>query len=679
MRVIAFVLWGSGLVHAAINLDGSWAVAPVTEDDPSPISDPSTYYPALHDCPLPCVDYSNIHSWIPYFSVDRLRRCEDPMLLKFSVTQSLNDSSSTVLIRSCTLGHQQNDTSARTTHISVENPKKSKNLFQPTLQYAPACAAAGTEVSAKVELAASTEGWEDADGAVSLLRGMGRFFDAEDNCDENFLFGYHQKTVVGIYVGAHIGKPTITSSLAALGDHLGTQGTLSNRTVAQLCSDDREPERVFGIFVDTTGDLAAAQETAWEWSHGSCVTDPELRPAGDLPGVKILEISSVTKTFGRHSTLSGNSTSTRNSTSVFTGLNKRDTCSYIQVESGDGCWSVSQRCGISTADLEDYNPKEDFCDTLQPGDYVCCSAGDPYEEPKPDPPKENPDGTCASHLIQEGNTCDVLATQYGVTVQDLEDWNEGKTWGWTDCKGAMLGYKMCVSSGNPPLPAPQAGSQCGPLVPGTELPTDPDVSIAELNPCPLKSCCSNWGYCGVFPGHCTINAPEGGGPGSKLPDAESTCISNCGTEIKQNSGPPDSFQRIGYYEAYNLNRECLWMKAKNANPDGAYTHLHWGFLGIDPETWKPILMDGKDEWADFKALAGVRRIISFGGWAYSTEAATYNIIRQAIIDNAESFATNLAQFVEDEGIDGVDIDWEYPGVSPPSPLSLATIVLTTNV
>jgi GH18 family chitinase len=27
-----------------------------------------------------------------------------------------------------------------------------------------------------------------------------------------------------------------------------------------------------------------------------------------------------------------------------------------------------------------------------------------------------------------------------------------------------------------------------------------------------------------------------------------------------------------------------------------------------------------------------------------------------------TFATNVAKFVKDEGIDGVDFDWEYPGV-----------------
>tara|TARA_R110002003_G_scaffold325_2_gene18774 strand:- start:5750 stop:6331 length:582 start_codon:yes stop_codon:yes gene_type:complete len=148
-----------------------------------------------------------------------------------------------------------------------------------------------------------------------------------------------------------------------------------------------------------------------------------------------------------------------------------------------------------------------------------------------------------------------------------------------------------------------------------------------------------------------------------LPGFRTTCVSNCGNEIKQNSGPPAAFQRIGYYESWNLGRECLWLKAKNANTDGSYTHIHWGFIEIDSTTFKPVIVDKYQQWADFKKLKDVKKIISFGGWAYSTEAATYNIIRSAIINNRDTFATNIAQFLNDEGLDGVDIDWEYPGVS----------------
>ena len=90
---------------------------------------------------------------------------------------------------------------------------------------------------------------------------------------------------------------------------------------------------------------------------------------------------------------------------------------------------------------------------------------------------------------------------------------------------------------------------------------------------------------------------------------------------------------------------------------------YWQFtLSIDPNTWKPIITDPHEQWDNFKKL-DLKRIVSFGGWAYSTEPATYNIIRRAIINNSDTFARNLAQFAKDKDIDGIDINWEYPGVS----------------
>ena len=120
----------------------------------------------------------------------------------------------------------------------------------------------------------------------------------------------------------------------------------------------------------------------------------------------------------------------------------------------------------------------------------------------------------------------------------------------------MAGYNMCLSTGRPPLPPPQQGTQCGPMVPGTTW-TDTSIPMAELNPCPLKACCSNWGYYGPFPAYYAIHAPPDSAPGTKLPGFDSTCISSYGTDIKQNSGPPAAFSRIGYYESWNMARPCL--------------------------------------------------------------------------------------------------------------------------
>lgn len=59
------------LGHAAINLDGSPAVAPAGPDDPSPLGDITEYVPDRYDCPPPCGhgDLNDVNTWIRYHSV----------------------------------------------------------------------------------------------------------------------------------------------------------------------------------------------------------------------------------------------------------------------------------------------------------------------------------------------------------------------------------------------------------------------------------------------------------------------------------------------------------------------------------------------------------------------------------------------------------------------------------
>lgn len=700
----------AALGQAAININGEHAVEPAlaSDEDPAPIADITTYHPDQHDCPLPCTDLANTHSWITYHTVQRLNRCPEPMLLQLGagIAQLVDDPKSNILIRACTLvqGSSSSSNSKRNigAHVGpvstsvpasveelepVENPKKSEDLILSSLAVAPACVVNGTEANGTTPRVSHDGG--DGNGGNSkriagLLQGLGAFFATPDNCDENILFAYHNRTVAGVYIGDGLGKPTIASALDVLVKRFDSPSSAAPaRTVVQLCGGSgngrnsrRSAERSFGIAIESAGDrtLASVQRSVLAWSKGTCAVDLKAASEEALVGTRVFEIAGAPAfepAAGNRTTGGTNSTRPHSLASRMLQFsrnqkshNKRATCRYIQAVSGDGCASLAERCGITGTDFMKFNTKTDLCSTLQPGDYVCCSAGDPFTEPKPDPPKPGSDGICATHLIKDGDSCDKLAKQFGVTVDDIEKWNKGKTWAWTECKDMLIGYNMCLSDGLAPMPPAQQGTECGPLVPGTERPSGSNASIADLNPCPLKACCSNWGYCGVFPAHCDIHAPPGGGPGTKLKGFTNTCVSNCGNEIKQVSGPPAAgFGRVGYYSAFNMNRKCLWLKAKNANTDGTYTHIHWAFGDIDPNGWKPAIKDGKGEWEDFKKLEGVKKILSLGGWAYSTEPATYNIIRQAILQNRDQFATNLAQFAKDEGLDGIDIDWEYPGVS----------------
>ncbi|KAK4443149.1 glycoside hydrolase, partial [Podospora aff. communis PSN243] len=339
------------------------------------------------------------------------------------------------------------------------------------------------------------------------------------------------------------------------------------------------------------------------------------------------------------------------------GVAARATCRYIRVAAGSGCWQVMQDCGgISEADLKLWNGAN-VCNTLQPGQVICCSAGTP-----PDfTPQPNPDGTCATYTVKAGDTCTAIGAANSLTVERIEDINKN-TYGFPGCNSLQPNQIICLSPGRPPFPNPQPGHICGPMVPGTipPPPTSP-TPWQDLNPCPLRACCNVWGQCGTTPDFCTPAPADNGAPGTAKPGSNG-CISSCGVAITNNDVAPAQFMRVGYFEAWNRHRGCLHMDVKDmVNTKTRYTHVHFAFADITAD-YRVDVSKVQAEFEGFKALRGIKRILSFGGWSFSTEADTAPIFREGVTDeNRVLFARNVVGFMNEHGLDGVDFDWEYPG------------------
>lgn len=141
---------------------------------------------------------------------------------------------------------------------------------------------------------------------------------------------------------------------------------------------------------------------------------------------------------------------------------------------------------------------------------------------------------------------------------------------------------------------------------------------------------------------------------------------------------------LAYYEAFNNQRPCL-----NLDPqaimtvevtggedgslaiDSAYSYLHFAFANIT-EDFQVDIGTVKDKFEEFKQLAKPKgptgkeinqsKVLSFGGWSFSTDLDSYAIFRKGVTDAQRSqFATNVVQFATDNNLDGLDFDWEYPG------------------
>lgn len=100
--------------------------------------------------------------------------------------------------------------------------------------------------------------------------------------------------------------------------------------------------------------------------------------------------------------------------------------------------------------------------------------------------------------------------------------------------------------------------------------------------------------------------------------------------------------------------------------DGSkYTHLHFAFGTITPDyEIKVGNRLSSFEFDNFKRIGEPAKILSLGGWEFSTSPHTYGIFREGVTPaNRQALATSIANFIKDHDLGGVDIDWEYPGVS----------------
>ncbi|KAM3566265.1 hypothetical protein ARSEF4850_000773 [Beauveria asiatica] len=481
---------------------------------------------------------------------------------------------------------------------------------------------------------------------------------------DSVLFAKRGRIIMGAFAGAELHKESVSEIVDRFAKWSGGQDGEETQTAAQICDEDSFTSQILGIFMDAQGDVASVQSKLRDWAQAKCLesTDALTETWRDVSvsvvsGQDIIEGTSDGNSSSYSSNKSENSNNSNksnssNSSNSKSSLGPAGTCKTTDAKPGDGCWSLAQRCGISVDDFKKHNA-DGICEHLTAGQHVCCSAGAlPDFSPQP-----NPDGSCKTHTIQAGDVCDAIARRNDMTVDQIDARNRN-VWGWTGCSYLIPGSRICLSQGEPPMPAPIPNAVCGPQVPGTERPAGMD-KLAGLNPCPIRACCNVWGQCGITRDFCVSAPADTGAPGTSKPGANG-CIYNCGMDIVNNDTPPKSFIRVGYFEAWNLNRPCLHMRASQIDTN-RYTHIHFAFGNITND-YKADVSGAQDQFEKFKALKNVKRILSFGGWSFSTDADTAPIFRKGVTDaQRQAFATNVVSFIKHHGLDGVDFDWEYPG------------------
>ncbi|OAA36492.1 chitinase [Metarhizium rileyi] len=594
-------------------------------------------YSGRDACPGRCIDSgSNPSNWSVYHNFYQFQSCHQTLFHEFNIHDQVDDDNTLHRIYSCaSYGSDWENLPA----LTSKTPVKSIDSLQKNATF-------------EIEWGTDNLGRRSTVGdIVVLLKQLRQYLSNGHGSTTRpeLLFAQVGQTAIGLYIGKALQKEGISFfALKALEDEIFSLKMPSSSVVMQMCDLGISPDHVFGIMTTSNGTFSPIQNAIRAWISADCLS---LNSSSTFTGPIYFNTAPMARVEG--APLRDRNVNFMDSpTSKISRLSVRGGCRTVQVQSGDSCASLAEECGISGASFMKYNPGSDFCATLMPGQHACCSLGS-----LPDfRPKSNSDGSCHVYTVHAGDSCSSIAAANSVTIKDLETFNK-RTWGWNGCQNIWASSRICLSTGAPPMPAPMPNAVCGPQVPGTQPPAA-GSDISQLNPCPLSACCDVWGQCGTTEEFCVDTGT--GAPGTARAGTNG-CISNCGTSIVRGD-PPAEFRKIGYFEGYGFSsRECLYQDALQIDAS-QYTHIHFAF-GMITHDYQIHTGDAETtyEFENFKRIQGAKRILSFGGWEFSTSQATYAIFREGVKDaNRLVLAMNIANFIKRHGLDGVDIDWEYP-------------------
>ncbi|KAF9873540.1 hypothetical protein CkaCkLH20_08999 [Colletotrichum karsti] len=576
-------------------------------------------------CPQRCVESGpSTGNWSVYPNFNLIKRCQKTMFYGFSLYDSVDEPDTNHRIAACS----------------------SFGTDFKTMQSEPIAAPGAHSVEpvqVTFELGWWNEGFGLAKAGIRSLTEQLREYISNGHGEASdrpfILYGQSGQATIGIYIGqALLNQGLGDSALRTFQDNFDTNNITTPSVAMQLCGPGYDSGHIFGVAVTSNGTFTPIQKAIKSWVNAKCLS---FTGSQNFPGKATFTSPLLNGT--------ANSTMTNSTLRARGFLQERADCRTVQVESGQGCAELATKCGISGSDFTKYNPN--ICGSLKPKQYVCCSSGTlPDMRPKP---KSN--GDCFSYEVKDNDNCANLGAEYGLTNDEIEGFNK-KTWGWSGCKLLYSKTVMCLSTGNPPFPAAIPNAVCGPQKPGSKPPSD-GSKIADLNPCPLNACCNIWGQCGITKDFCVDTNT---GPPGTAKNGTYGCISNCGVDVVKGTG--NGAIKLAYFQGYGMGRKCLYQDALQIDTT-KFTHLHFGF-GVLSSRWEVSVGDKLStyQFGEFKRIRNAKRILSFGGWDFSTFPDTYSIFREGVKPaNRMTMARNIADFINKHNLDGVDIDWEYPG------------------
>ena len=334
----------------------------------------------INPCPVRC-SKSGLDplKWTYLHGVVALNRCEKPLLFSTMLDIPVNSPDKHITIRACT--YSEDDTKQAPDYDPVPftfgTPKKRSERLQ-----SPGCPSNMAPKSNQTSIyyhewhtnptgTDSTASDEDAAAALGTLRS---YITKTGDCRHITMFAKVGSATVGAFVGHAVDREGFSPVVERLSSAIQSSGSgETNRFTVQNYKETHSSSLGFGIVADLQNNITAAQEAIFSWSQGRSPSGADTTSGWSDFDIKYWLVKSMNSS---SNAMANNSTNHSSNATSSLNLHRRATCGYQEVFSGDDCYALAERCGISLKKFYNFNPGEDFCNKLKPKQFVCCSAGD---------------------------------------------------------------------------------------------------------------------------------------------------------------------------------------------------------------------------------------------------------------------------------------------------------------
>ncbi|EPE34691.1 class V chitinase, putative [Glarea lozoyensis ATCC 20868] len=107
--------------------------------------------------------------------------------------------------------------------------------------------------------------------ATTVMSDLALMIKSRENGSTSRLFSKLGPVIVGFYGGSQLDKESLGGIIQQFADQEAHHQVAQTSLSMQVCRPEMHGSKIFGMFVDTTGDLDAVKTALGAWNNGSCV------------------------------------------------------------------------------------------------------------------------------------------------------------------------------------------------------------------------------------------------------------------------------------------------------------------------------------------------------------------------------------------------------------------------